>query len=65
MGNVDVRSTKTLPTTVQAVGQLLPVVMIWAGSEDEIVSSAAVIEAAVSVAAVSVAAVSVAAVPAH
>ena len=49
MENVDVRSTKTVPTTVQGVGQRSPVVMTWAGPEDEIVISAAMIEAAVSV----------------
>ena len=41
MENVDVRSTKTVPTTVQGVGQRSPVVMTWAGPEDEIVISAA------------------------
>ena len=49
MGNVDVRSTKTVPTMVQGVGQRSPVVMTRAGPRNEI--SAAVYEAVVSVAA--------------
>ena len=48
---MDVRSTKTVPTMVQGVGQRSPVVMTRAGPEDEIVISAAVYEAVVSVAA--------------
>ena len=43
---------KTVSTTVQGVDQRLPVVMTWAGPEDEIAILAAVIAAAVSVAAV-------------
>ena len=50
MGNVDVRSTKTVPMMVQGVGQRSLVVMTRAGPEDEIVISAAVYEAVVSVA---------------
>ena len=46
MGNVDVRSTKTVPTTVQGVGQRSPVVTTRAGHEDEIAISAAVSVAA-------------------
>ena len=34
VGNVDMRSMKTVPTMVQGVGQRLPVVMMQDGPED-------------------------------